>query len=119
MMGETAIMHLSVNAGKVPREIGDVTRVRIGIDNGARAHREASADLDPLETRNTLCESAIEEIGLSEPESVLDPITGFNPARNGVGGDYLAFKFGVKRCHLNNFQCGTKLIRPAGSAACL
>jgi hypothetical protein len=93
-----------------------VTRVRIGFDNGARAHREASADLDPLEAHNTLCESAIEEIGLSEPESVLDPIAGFHPARDRIGGNYLAFKFGVERCHLKVSQRAVKLILQAAGS---
>ena len=86
--------------------------IEIGLDCGARAHREASADLDALEARDAVGQSVIEQVGLSKAEAVLDPIAGFHPRRGRLGADEFAFKFTVERCRHRN-----QILRAAGVRA--
>ena len=112
VMCEAAIVHLSFESREVPGQVHDMARFGIGLDSGARAHRKASADFDALEARNPLGQRTIEEVGLSEAESVLDPIAGFHPRRGRLGADEFAFKFTVKRCRHRN-----QILRAAAARA--
>src|ERR1700687_5925199 len=108
-MCETAIVHLSFKSREVPGQIDDVARFGVGLDGGAWAHREASADLDALEARDSLGQRAIEQVGLSKAESVLDPIAGFHLRRGRFSAYKLAFKVAVERCRhhrKSNSPCG-------------
>jgi len=70
---QAAVVHLALEAGEIPREIVHLARFRIGLDDHPRPHREASANPQVVQLRDTRRERLVEKIRLARAETVFEP----------------------------------------------
>src|SRR5208283_2598775 len=95
MMREAAIVHLSFQPRKIPRQVNEMALFGIRLDRQAWAHRKTSADLHAPELLHSPGQRAIEQVRLPESETVLDPIAGFDSRRRLIAADSFALEFSL------------------------
>src|SRR4051812_10375556 len=76
VVGQAEVALPAVVAGVVPVEPMEVLTPRVGLEHGARAQRQARADLHVLELLDPLRERGVEHVRLREAGAVLHPVAG-------------------------------------------
>src|SRR5688572_8199509 len=92
----------------------DVLPLRVGIQDGARPHAQAMADLDVGDLADAGGERAVEDIGLAETGAVVQPHVGGDEAGGALGGDRLGRSGGYSSCGWSSWGRGHRrcLLRP-------
>jgi hypothetical protein len=86
-MADAGIVLAPVVAGKVPTEPEEMLALRVGLQHGARPHRQTGANLDVAQLRLARREGKVEDIGLTQGDAVIDPIAQLYQ-RGCIGGRY-------------------------------
>src|SRR5260370_17478105 len=76
MMAEPAVVHLALDSREVPREVCDMSTLRIRLDCRARAHRKTAAEFDAVDLRNSRREPRVDRVGLPHAQAVICPAPG-------------------------------------------
>src|SRR3954453_9774227 len=87
VVGQAEVALPAVVAGVVPVEPMEVLTPAVGLEHGARAQRQARADLHVLELLDPLRERGVEHVRLREAGAVLHPVAGGHERRSVSCGD--------------------------------
>ena len=79
------VVLLPVVAGEVQAERVDVVPVGIGVQHGARPHRQAVADLDVRQLADAGGQRPVEDIGLAQAGAVVEPHAGVDEPGGALG----------------------------------
>jgi hypothetical protein len=60
----------------------EVLTARVGLEHGARPHRQARAELHVLELLDPPSERGVEHVRLADARAVLDPVAGVHERRS-------------------------------------